>query len=226
MSTADLAADLPELPPIEGRNILAAGCGEGRIARLLAQEGATVIGTEHDSARVAKAQAMPAVAGETYREGPGSAMPVDDAWADGVVWFGTLHHVPHDAYQEAIAETARVLKPGGFAYVTEPLAQGPYFELLKPAEDETPVRAQALAAIRGAHGMGLSESREFTFMRVMRFADFEAFKTMVLTIGPERKDVFAANEATMRQHFADHGVRENGNACFDQPFRVNMLSKG
>ena len=168
MSTAALAADLPKLPPIGGRNILAAGCGEGRVARLLAQAGATVIGTEHDPARVAKAQAIPAVGGETYREGPGSALPLDDAWADGVVWFGTLHHVPGDAYREAIAETARVLKPGGFAYVTEPLAEGPYFELLKPAEDETPVRAQALTAIRGADAVGLTEYREFTFMRVMR----------------------------------------------------------
>ena len=49
---------------------------------------------------------------------------------------------------------------------------------------------------------------------------------MALTIGPERKDVFAANEATMRRHFADHGVREDGNTCFDQPFRVNLLNKG
>ena len=36
-------------------------------------------------------------------------------------------------------EAARVLRPGGLLYVQEPVAEGPYFELLRPIDDETDV---------------------------------------------------------------------------------------
>ena len=39
---------------------------------------------------------------------------------DGVFFFRSLHHVPIDAMEAALAEAARVLKPDGFLCVMEP----------------------------------------------------------------------------------------------------------
>ena len=47
---------------------------------------------------------------------------------------------------KALAEAARVLKPGGLALIHEPEPVGGYFELTKLVDDETEVRAAALKA--------------------------------------------------------------------------------
>lgn len=216
---------LPNLPPIKGRTVLIVGCGEGRIVRLAAERGAAAVGIEWNPKRLAAARAAKPAADERYLEGDGDSLPFPESSADVVVFFGTLHHVPAARQAAAIREAARVLRPRGVAYVTEPLAQGPYFELLQPVDDETEVRARACAAIKGAGADGLLQDREFVFDRVMRFRDFEAFRALVLTIDPSRSGRFAEREPEMRTRFARHGRIEAGEHAFDQPFRVNILRK-
>lgn len=217
-------AAFPKLGAIRNLTIVAPGCGEGRMVRLLAAEGARVTGLESNPARLAEAKATPPVAGETYLTGEGDKLPFADGAADAVVYFGTLHHVPVEGQTQAVAEAARVVKPGGRVYISEPLAQGPYFKLLQPVDDETFVRAHALDAIRAAGRFGLDALDEFVFTRVMRFADFAAFKKMVLTIGPERADDFARTKIQMQAVFKT-GVPDAGATTFEQPFRVNIFRK-
>jgi SAM-dependent methyltransferase len=45
-------------------------------------------------------------------------MPFDDAQFDGVFSFGVLHHIL-GGWRQAIAETARVLRPGGWFVFTD-----------------------------------------------------------------------------------------------------------
>ncbi len=52
----------------------------------------------------------------------------------------------------ALAEIARVLVPGGWLYVSEPVFAGPFNELMRLFHDEQAVRAAALAALARAHG--------------------------------------------------------------------------
>jgi hypothetical protein len=225
MTATEELDGLPELGRVDGKRIVVVGCGEGRVVRLISAAGARAVGVEANPRRLAKARAAPPAADETYVEGDGRALPFDDASADVVLYFGTLHHVPAAGQARAAAETARVLAPGGLAYVTEPLAEGPYFDLLQPVDDETEVRASAYAAIKGAAAAGLAEERELVYNRVMQFADFEAFRSLVLTIGPDRAEHFAAIEDEMRRRFDRHGRAEPGARAFDQPFRANLLRK-
>ena len=225
MTASEELDGLPGLGRVDGKRIVVVGCGEGRVVRLVSAAGARAVGVEANPKRLAQARAAPPAADETYVEGDGAALPFDDAGADVVLYFGTLHHVAVEGQARAVAEAARVLKPGGLAYITEPLAQGPYFDLLQPVDDETEVRASAYEAIKGAAAVGLGEERELVYNRVMRFSDFEAFGSLVLTIGPDRADHFAAIAEEMRQRFDRLGRTEDGARAYDQPFRANLLRK-
>jgi SAM-dependent methyltransferase len=216
---------LPGLGQVDGKRIVVVGCGEGRVVRLVSAAGARAVGVEANTQRLASARAAPPEADETYVEGDGANLPFDDASASVILYFGTLHHVADNGQARAVAEAARVLEPGGLAYITEPLAQGPYFDLLQPVDDETEVRASAYEAIKGAAAVGFVEEQELLYNRVMRFADFEAFHSLVLTIGPDRAQHFATIEDEMRRRFNHHGQAEDGGRAFDQPFRANLLRK-
>jgi SAM-dependent methyltransferase len=216
---------LPGLGSVDGKRIVVVGCGEGRVVRLVSAAGARAVGVESNKQRLASARAEPPAADETYIEGEGQDLPFDDASASVILYFGTLHHVADDGQARAVEEAARVLEPGGLAYITEPLAQGPYFDLLQPVDDETEVRARAYEAIKGAGAQGFAEEREVLYTRVMRFADFEAFHSLVLTIGPDRAQHFATIKDEMRRRFDHHGRAEDGGRAFDQPFRANLLRK-
>lgn len=57
----------------------------------------------------------------TFRVGDATALPVEDASTDLVVDFHALHHIPD--WRAAVAEAARVLRPGGQLALTEMTAR-------------------------------------------------------------------------------------------------------
>src|SRR5262249_12286795 len=156
-STLDVLSELVEL---DGRDVVDVGCGDGGLVRRLAGLGARAIGVEVDAAVVAAAQGRQPVAGERYVHGTGQQLPLPDDSADVVVFLQSLHDVPPAAMDAALAEAARVVRSGGAVYVQEPLAEGPFFELVKLIDDETEVRAQAQAAVARASAAGLRCERE------------------------------------------------------------------
>jgi SAM-dependent methyltransferase len=103
------AAFLP-LVPAPGDLTLDIGCGEGRLGRDLARSGHRVVGVDTSPTMVAAAATHPESSG-AYLVGDASALPLPDGVADCVVAFMSLQDV--DAMEEALAESARVLVPGG-----------------------------------------------------------------------------------------------------------------
>lgn len=91
------------------RDALDVGCGEGRFARVMAAEGLRVTGLEPVAALRARAQALDP--GGCYIDGRAEALPLPDARFDLVVSYLTLIDI--DGLEEAVAEMARVLRPGG-----------------------------------------------------------------------------------------------------------------
>jgi 2-polyprenyl-6-hydroxyphenyl methylase / 3-demethylubiquinone-9 3-methyltransferase len=89
------------------------GCGGGLMAEEMARRGATAIGIDPSAASLATARAHAAAAGLDidYRAGTGEHLPLDDASADLAYCVDVLEHVQD--LDAVIAETARVLKPGG-----------------------------------------------------------------------------------------------------------------
>jgi len=114
---------LAELLPLPGAQVLDVGCGNGRITRLVAALGAKVIGIDPGERQLERARAEPTVAGERYIKGVAEDLPAADASADGVLFFNSLHHVPVEKMDTALAEAHRVLKPDGWLCIAEPMAE-------------------------------------------------------------------------------------------------------
>ena len=100
------------LVELEGRTIADVGCGDGRVARALADLGATVVGVEPDPIQAAKNREADAHPGVTLIEGAAERLPQDTASVDGVIFSKSLHHVPREGMDAGLREAARVLKPG------------------------------------------------------------------------------------------------------------------
>ena len=96
-----------------GKVVVDVGCGGGLLAEEIARLGAAVIGVDPSASSIATARAHAAQAGLAidYRIGPGSTCPSTTACADVVYCVDVLEHVAD--LDAVIAETARVLKPGG-----------------------------------------------------------------------------------------------------------------
>ena len=216
---------LETLVPLQGARLLEAGCGAAQLARELLRRhpDAELVGLEVDERQLAKNLLAPA---ERLRfECAGAQdIPFADARFDGALMLKSLHHVPMPLMDRALAELARVLRPGGWLYVSEPVYAGPFNELVRLYNDEGEVRAAAQAALDRALASGAWQplaERRFALPR--RFANFDEFE-----------------QRSMRPTFADHGITDEmvarvralflphlgpDGARFEQPMHVRVLRK-
>jgi SAM-dependent methyltransferase len=103
--------------------ILDIGTGEGQIARALVAEGATVVGLDPTTSQIEVA--VQRGGGPAYSQALADRLPIVDGSVDAVVVCLVYEHV--DAIDEALAEVARVLRPGGrfVLFLNHPLLQTP-----------------------------------------------------------------------------------------------------
>ena len=103
--------------------VLDVGCGDGQVARALAAAGCAVTGIDPTARNLEVARERGG--GPEYVEGAADDLPFPDAHFDAVVACLVFEHI--DDVDAAIAEVARVLRPGGrFAFfLNHPLLQTP-----------------------------------------------------------------------------------------------------
>ncbi|RKN51238.1 class I SAM-dependent methyltransferase [Micromonospora endolithica] len=115
------------LPP--GARVLEIGCGPGYGTRLILERfgAAHVDALDLDPAMIARARRRLAGYGDRVRLQTGDAVDLrasvdaTDPSYDAVFDFAIVHHIP--AWRAAIAEIARVLRPGGRFYFDEVTAR-------------------------------------------------------------------------------------------------------
>lgn len=107
------------------RRVLDVGCGEGRVARALGASGATVIGVDGATEMLAAARASAHGVGPGYVRADVTRLPISDGAVDGAVAVLVMEHLV--AMEEAVAEIARTLAPGGriVLVVNHPMAVAP-----------------------------------------------------------------------------------------------------
>ncbi|HET6547962.1 MAG TPA: class I SAM-dependent methyltransferase [Solirubrobacter sp.] len=193
-------AVLAEAVVLSGRTVLDVGCGDGALVRRLAAAGADAIGVD---VRVDRAY------GGRFLVGGAEALPLEDASVDVAVLMRSLHHVPDP--DAAFPELRRVVRD--VVYIAEPLAEGEFFELMRPVDDETAVRAAAQAAI--ARADGFERLRTFEYYSPIGLDSFEAFERMVLGADPDRRARFASVERQLRERFRPGG--------YESRTRVDLL---
>jgi len=110
----ELRAVLDFLGPVEGRTILDVGCAKGLFCRALAAHSARMTGIDPSERFI---EAAVNLGGAEYRVGSATALPFPDCSFDGLFSIEVMEHVPETA--AALAELARVLKPGGRALVID-----------------------------------------------------------------------------------------------------------
>jgi SAM-dependent methyltransferase len=123
-----LTVDFDRLGLRPGERALDMGCGAGRHAFEMFRRGADVVAFDQDGDELAgvlelfgamrEEGQVPAGAEADIKQGDALSLPFADGEFDRVVAAEVLEHIPEDT--TAIAELARVLRPGGTLAVTVP----------------------------------------------------------------------------------------------------------
>lgn len=216
---------LASLVPLAGQDIIELGCGAAGLARKLLRRhpDARVTGLEVDERQHAKNLATPQ-AGLDFMLGVAQGIPFADARFDLALMLKSLHHVPMASMAQALDEVARVLRPGGHLYVSEPVYDGAFNALIRLYNDEGAVRAAAQAALDGALGTGCwAQVVERRFDMPVTFKDFADFEQRMMRPTFADHHIDDAKLAVVRAAFEPH--RGAAGAHFLRPMHVRLLRR-
>src|SRR3954464_3955957 len=112
---ADPAADALDRRhgPLAGQTIVDLGAGPGWYTEALRARGATVIPVDNDLAEMTIGRDAPP---EGHLIADAGELPLEDASVDGAFCSNVLEHTP--AAEPIIREIERILRPGGWAYIS------------------------------------------------------------------------------------------------------------
>lgn len=216
---------LDELP-FDGARVVELGCGKAEKTRLLAETGRCreILALEVDTIQHTRNLGITDLPGVQFVHAGAQAIPAEDASVDIVIMFKSLHHVPLDLMDQALAEIARVLKPGGLAWISEPVFAGDLNEIMRLFHDEQIVREAAFAAVSKAVGHGPLRLQKQLFFRTRSlFENFEAFDKRMIQVTHSDHRLSSELYDEVRRRFEAHLTPDG--ATFFSPQRVDILQK-
>lgn len=215
-----------ETLPFDGARVLELGCGRAEKTRLLAETGRVreIVATEVDVIQHTKNLQTTDLPMVRFEHGGAEAIPAADASVDIVLMFKSLHHVPVPLMDQALTEIARVLRPGGVAWISEPVYAGDLNEVFRLFHDEKTVREEAFAAVCRAVERGPLRLRQQLFFNTRSFfTDFAEFDARMIHVTHSDHKLSPALYAAVREKF-DSFMTPTG-ATFINPQRVDLLIK-
>jgi len=223
---ADEVELLRSLAPLEHARVLELGCGKAEFARRLLDRApvAAIAALEVDTVQHERNRASPSREGLEFHYGGAQAIPFGDASFDGVLMMKSLHHVPAEHMDRALEEVRRVLKPGGWLYVSEPVFAGDFNEILRLFHDEQAVRQRALEALeRAGHADVLEPVARREFLAPRDFRDYDDFVEKIVRVTHTDHAYTDAVAAEVRARF-ERFMSPSG-ARFLQPMRVDFMRR-
>lgn len=228
---ADLLCDERDiyqgLLPLDGARVLELGCGKADKTLAIARECgvASIAALEVDEIQHAKNLALAGLpANVRFSRGGAEAIPAADESFDIVLMFKSLHHVPVELMPRAMTEIRRVLKPGGLAYISEPVYAGDFNDILRMFHDEKSWREAAFCAVEQAVRNGRFElvCQKF-FDTPGHYDSFEQFEERMLKATHTRHELSPELYRAVREKFMSHMTPQG--ADFRNPVRVDLLRR-
>ncbi len=218
---------ISDLLPLERARLLELGCGAAFTTRRLAESfpASEIVAMEVDRIQHEKNLLIPDLPNVQFQFGGAQSIDQANDSMDAVIMLKSLHHVPIADMDRAFAEIARVLRPGGLLYISEPVYAGEFNEILRLFNDERAVRQAAFdATVRAVDDGKLLLAREIHFLSLSRFEGFAEFESRVLGATHSAFDVDATLHNEVKARFLPH-IDDNGIAEFHNPTRVDLLRK-
>ncbi len=215
-----------ETLPLDGACVLELGCGKAEKTRLLAESGRVkeIVALEVDDIQHRRNLEITDLPQVSFRHGGAEAIPAEDGSVDIVLMFKSLHHVPMPLMDQALSEIARVLKPGGLAWISEPVYAGELNEVFRLFHDEKIVREAAFAAICRAVERGPLVSEQQLFFNTRSFFEnFDQFDRRMIQVTHTNHQLDPALYAQVKARFESYLGPEG--ATFLNPQRVDLLRK-
>jgi ubiquinone/menaquinone biosynthesis C-methylase UbiE len=210
--------------PVTGSRILELGCGRAWMTRQLAENFCPeiIIATEVDKIQHEKNLLINDLPQVKFVYGGAAEIDQPDSSIDIVIMLKSLHHVPIEQMDQAMGEIARVLKPGGLAYISEPVYEGDLNKILSLFNDEKVVREAAFAAVTRAVDSGvLNLEKQIFFNSPGHYRNFDHFEQRMLKVTHTDHKIDAALYQKIKQAFMQH-MTDDG-AHFLKPSRVDLL---
>ncbi|MDX2419108.1 MAG: methyltransferase domain-containing protein [Xanthomonadales bacterium] len=211
---------------LDNKHILELGCGTAQKTRDIATSGVNrkITALEVDVTAHQKNLQIDDLPNVEFALAGAQQIPLDNESVDIVMMFKSLHHVPPELMDASLGEINRVLKPGGLAYISEPVFSGDFNDILRLFNDEQKVRETAFNTLKKAVEDGMFHLVEETFFHTpKRYRDFAEFENTIINASycDHRLDdkLFDQVKQQFEQHLGDNG------ANFLTPVRVDLLQK-
>jgi len=208
------------------KKILELGCGDASITRLIASSAVdcVITATEVDPIQHQKNLKVVDMSNVNFKLAGCENIPAEDNSFDIVFMFKSLHHVPLELLDKALQEVKRVLKTGGMIYISEPVFDGDFNEILRVFHDEELVRKYAFDAIKKAiDKKELVLVKEIFFYSPVVFNNFRQFEERIIGVTHTEHNLSDDMFLKVKQKFDDFYQKNSGN--FTIPNRVDILTK-
>ncbi len=224
--TCDEFELLTSLLPLDGAEVLELGCGAAEKTRAIAEKTgvARVVAAEVDAIQHAKNLERTDLPTVEFAAFGAEAIEAPDDTFDIVLLFKSLHHVPVASMDAALREIARVLRPGGLAYISEPVFAGDFNEVIRLFHDESTVRSAAFAAeVKAVEDGALELEEQRFFYTRMRMESFEHFEESMIGATHTEHRVSPEVLLEVRKRFERNAGPEG--YVFHVPIRVDLMRK-